>query len=121
MMDAVTLATAAVGAVVPYLAAGGTEVAKTAAKDLYGWLKGKLTLAGQEALADVETAPEDADAQATLRVQLRKLIEAEPSLAADLARLVEALPAAGHSQTATVSGKRHTVTQVIGSGNRSGM
>jgi hypothetical protein len=119
-MDPVTLATAATCALVPYLAAGGTEIAKTRAKDLYAWLKGKLTPAGREALADVQKAPDDKAAQGSLEMQIRKLLESQPSLVADLARLVAALPMAGPTQTATVSGIGHTVTQIVGDRNRVG-
>jgi hypothetical protein len=116
-LDPATLATAAVAALGPYLVAGGTEAAKTAGKDLYGWLKGKLTPGGNEALAEVERAPQDADAQGALRLQLRKQLEAEPALLAELARLLDALPRVGPVQKADVAGDGHVVQQVVGSGN----
>jgi formylglycine-generating enzyme required for sulfatase activity len=42
------------------------------------------------AVQDVAQMPEDEDVRAALRVQLRKLLEADPALAADLAPLAEA-------------------------------
>jgi hypothetical protein len=119
-MDPVTLAAGATGALVPYVAAGGAEVAKTAAKDLYAWLKGKLTADGRTALAKLEEAPADARRQGTLEAEIEDLLKAQPALAGELARLVESLPRAGHTQTATVSGKGHTVTQIVGDRNRVG-
>jgi len=41
--------------------------------------------AAEEAAAE----PDDPDAQAALRLQIRKILEADPALAAELARLVE--------------------------------
>lgn len=46
--------------------------------------------AAAEAAQDVAKAPEDADAQAVLRVQLRKILEADSSLAAEIAQMLEA-------------------------------
>ena len=115
-MDPVTLATAAVAALAPYLVAGGTEAAKQAGQDLYAWLKAKLTPAGKAALAEVERAPQDGDAQRALRLQLRKQLEAEPALLTELARLVEAPPRAGPVQKADVVGDRNVVQQVVGTG-----
>jgi hypothetical protein len=45
--------------------------------------------AAVEAAQDVAKAPEDADAQAVLRVQLRKILEADSSLAAEIAKILE--------------------------------
>lgn len=42
-----------------------------------------------EAVEDVTRTPEDPDAQASLRHQLRKLLEADPTLAAELASLIQ--------------------------------
>lgn len=116
-MDPTTLAPAAVSALVSALLEGGKEVARRVAPDLYGWLKAKLAPAGQAALAEVEQAPQDADAQGALRLQLRKQLEAQPALVAELARLVDALPRAGPVQKADVAGDHNVVNQVVGSGN----
>ncbi len=75
----------------------------------------------EEALGDLKAQPADADAQAALRVQLRKAIEADPTLAESLRRwLGEAEKQAakiGHTQTTTITGDNNRVNQIIGSGN----
>jgi hypothetical protein len=43
-----------------------------------------------EAVQEVAKAPEDVDAQAVLRVQLRKILEGDSSLAAEIAQILEA-------------------------------
>jgi len=45
--------------------------------------------AAAEALADLRRAPDDADAQAALRLQVRKLLAADAALAAQLADLLQ--------------------------------
>ncbi|GAA1747073.1 hypothetical protein ACBR40_13665 [Nonomuraea sp. AD125B] len=42
-----------------------------------------------EAIAELAQAPDDADLQAALRVQIRKALAADPGLAAEVARMVE--------------------------------
>mgnify|MGYP001462612441 CR=1 FL=1 len=90
MIDPVTLATAAVAFLTPYLVEGGKEAAKTAAKDVYGWLKGRLTGRAAEALGDLEQAPASEDNRADLRKQLAKALEADPALAAELQAMLPA-------------------------------
>jgi hemophore-related protein len=58
----------------------------------------------QAALEDFKAAPDDEDAQSALRLALKKLLEAEPEVEADLAQLVDA----------PVPGTTQTITQVIG-------
>src|SRR6185436_3675636 len=62
-------------------------------KEIWDRLRGKVEenprAAG--AVQDVVQTPEDEDVRAALRVQLRKLLEADPALAADLAPRVEAI------------------------------
>ncbi|HYO12314.1 MAG TPA: hypothetical protein VE685_03850 [Thermoanaerobaculia bacterium] len=87
----------------PYLVSGGEELVKAAgkavgegglemAKKLWARLRPKIEEkpAAAEAAQEVAKAPEDADAQGALRLQLRKILEADASLAAELAKLVEA-------------------------------
>jgi len=89
--------------VMPYLVSGGGELVKEAGKALGEkgpeWIKGlwaKLRPkveekpAAAEAVQDVAKAPEDADAQAALRLQLRKILEADAAFAAEIAKLLEA-------------------------------
>ena len=60
--------------------------------------------AALEAAQDVADAPEDEDLQATLRVQLKKLLIEDQSLAEDVSRWLEQGKAAGI--TVTASGER---------------
>jgi hypothetical protein len=127
MMDAAVLAASAVGVLAPYLVEGGKEAAKTMGKEaaaaglqLLGWLRERLTGAGGEALGDVEKEPADADAQAALRVQVKKLLEREPALAAELERLVseaEKERPAGVTQSNVQAGDQNRAANVSGSGN----
>ena len=77
------------------------------ASKLWGRLGPKLEArpAGREAAADLAAQPEDEDAQAALRVQLRKLLQDEPALQQELVALLK--EAGGSSTTTvTVSGNR---------------
>ena len=120
-----TMAATAVAAVVPYLVEAGKEGAKTLGKEaaagavqLLGWLKDRLTPGGREALAKLETAPDDADRQAALRVAVRDLLAADAGLRGELSRLLEAVPAAAIDQRLVQVGDHNTGVQVAGSGNR---
>ena len=119
MMDPVIVATAAVAVLSPYLVEGGKEATKTAAKDLYTWLKGKLTGRAAEALGDLEKAPASEDNQADLRKQLTKALEADPTLVADLRQLLPETSAAGvTTQTVDQSGSTNAkAAQVHGNRN----
>ncbi|HEX4961788.1 MAG TPA: hypothetical protein VF173_13175 [Thermoanaerobaculia bacterium] len=87
----------------PALTSGGGELVKEAGKKLgekgpellktlWAKLRPKVEEkpAAAEAVQDVAKAPEDADAQVALRVQLRKILEADSSLAAEIAQILEA-------------------------------
>ena len=126
MIGVVELAAATVTLVGPYLAKGAEELAKKVGEEagsrvvkLWDALRAKL--AGKEALADFEKQPEDADFQATLRVQLKKALEADPGFRAELAGLVEAIPEqdrAAIQQIANVTGDQNVTVQSAGAGNR---
>ncbi len=105
----------------PYLLKGGMELAKSAAGELGKKLsadswdglkrlaekiqqKAKAKPALQEALTDAQNAPDDEDAIAALRLQLRKLLSEDQALAAEIARLWDEAEAAG--VTVTASGDR---------------
>lgn len=105
----------------PYLLKGGMELAKSAAGELGKKLsadawdglkrlaekiqqKTKAKPALQEALTDAQNAPDDEDAIAALRLQLRKLLSEDQALAAEIARLWDEAKAAG--VTVTASGDR---------------
>ena len=90
----IELASAAVGALAPYLSAAGQKAAQalgaeaaTELRALWDWVKGKVKGGAAEALAE---APADAKAQAKLEGALEQVLAAEPALAAELRRLVEA-------------------------------
>jgi hypothetical protein len=94
-MDA--LATIVLGALVPYLVKVGQSVAKDAGEvvgtkieELYNVLKARFQgkPAAEEALADLEAKPTDEDAQTALRLQLKKQMNADESLAEELRKLV---------------------------------
>ncbi len=88
----------------PYLVSGGGELVAGAGKklgesgpeilkSLWAKLRPKVEEkpAAAEAAQDVAKSPEDPDTQAALRVQLRKSLEADSSLAAEIAKLLEAV------------------------------
>ena len=117
-------AAAAVTLVVPYLAAAGTEAAKTVGKEsagaaikLLGWLRDKLTGRAAEALGDLERSPDAEDNQADLRKQLAKLLEAEPHLHDELRALLQGPASTGPTITQTVQGSHAKGAQIHGDGN----
>lgn len=70
------------------LGAGVSEGARALWNRLWPQIEGNTAVAG--AARDLAAAPEDPDAQAQLRLQLKKLLESDTALAQDLARLLEA-------------------------------
>lgn len=87
----------------PALTSGGKELVKEAGKKLgkdgpemlkalWAKLQPKVEEkpAAAEAVQDVVKAPEDAAAQGALNMQLRKILEADSSLAAEIAKILEA-------------------------------
>jgi hypothetical protein len=110
------LAAATVTVLQPYLVVGATEVAKSAAKGLYDWVKGRF----EHQVTDLEKAPEDADAQAALRHALKKKLGEDPAVHAELSALVEEIARTnpGIVQTSTITGDGNVSNQVIGSGNQ---
>lgn len=119
MMDIPTVAaevTAALVPALPYLVTAGQKGAEVigeqlassvweTAKALWHKLRPVVEVSpmATEAVRDLAAAPDDADAQAALRVQLKKLLAADEGL---LKGLAEVLQAAGHPQDyrAAVSG-----------------
>jgi hypothetical protein len=98
----ITLATAAVAALLPYLTAAGKEAAKTVGKEtvevgmkLLGWMREKLTGHAKEALDDLVAQPDAEDNQADLRKQLAKLLDSHPELKPELQALVSQAQIAG--------------------------
>ncbi|MFC1465136.1 MAG: hypothetical protein ACFLMY_09830 [Candidatus Brachytrichaceae bacterium NZ_4S206] len=114
----ITQVTQGLAPFLPYLLKGGVEAAKAAAGELGkrlsadGWeglkkLAEKLQKKAEdkpalkEALADAQAAPQDEDALAALRVQLRKLLQDDPDLLAEAAQALTSVQAAGVTVTAT--------------------
>jgi hypothetical protein len=119
-MDIGALASSVTTALVPllpYLLKAGEKAAeetgKTVAGQSWEWAKSLWTKlkpeveakpAALEAAQDVAQAPEDEDLQVALRVQLKKLLTEDQSLAEEVSRWLEQGKAAGI--TVTASGER---------------
>lgn len=118
-MDAKLLADAVMiflAPALPFLVTGGEEAVRRAgkkigeegleiAKKLWEKLRPKVeeNPRAQEAATEAAAQPDDPDVQATLRLQVRKILEADAALAAELNRLIEAARR-GPSYQATVTG-----------------
>jgi len=109
--------TTALVPLLPYLLKAGEKAAEETGKAVAGqgweWAKSLWTKlkpeveakpAALEAAQDVAHAPEDEDLQAALRVQLKKLLTEDQSLAEEVSRWLEQGKAAGI--TVTASGER---------------
>ena len=119
-MDISALASSLTTALVPllpYLLKAGEKAAEETgktvadqslewAKSLWAKLKPKVDAkpAALEAAQDAAQTPDDADAQAALRMQLKKLLTEDQSLAEEVSRWLEQGKAAGNIVTA--SGER---------------
>ncbi len=106
----------------PYLLKGSIELAKSAAGELGKKLsadswEGLKKLAGRiqqkaaakpalhEALTDAQANPQDEDALAALRLQLKKLLQEDPGLLAEAQRLLAPIQTSG-TTVVTASGER---------------
>lgn len=109
-MDVATLTKDVVGFLtpfLPYLLKAGEKAAEgiwgqaawESAKTLWGKLRPKVEAkpAALEAVHDVAANPQDPDAAAALRLQMRKLLQDDQALAAEIARLW------GEAQAASVT------------------
>jgi hypothetical protein len=85
------VAATAVGILSSFLAKAGEAATKKVGEDIYQAVKARLgkKSATQETLTDLEKAPNDADFQAALRVQLRKLMAEDQTFAAQLHDLLQ--------------------------------
>ncbi len=118
-MDPVSLASAAVSFVTPYLIDFGKDAAKEAASDagksVWGWIKGRLTSpAGAEAVADAESAPEKPENVQALQAALTKALTKDPDAAAALAKLLSEHGASLSTQSANVIGDNNKIGQASG-------
>ena len=120
-MEPLSLATAAITALLPYLAEIGegaaTEIGKEAGGKLVGWLRAKLGERGGKALDDLAAEPNNADRQADLREQLAKALQANPAFARELVAMLPADARGTDIMTQTVSGAGAKGAQVKGSAN----
>ena len=73
--------------------------------------KVKAKEAAQEAAGDVAENPEDEDYQAVLRVQLKKILQGEPTLAAEIAEILS-------EDSLTETGGDNIQQDVSGTGNQ---
>ena len=121
-MDPVSIAAAVVSFLAPYLAEGGKAAAKKAGEALMAALERRFKgqPAAKEAVADMKATPQDPDAQATLRHQLKKALAADPEFLAELARLLEEAkveaPAAGFRAEVRGSGAVAQGTGAVAAG-----
>ncbi len=129
MVEPVTLTATAVALLAPYLAKGAEaaagklgEQAAAGVGKLVALVRGRLSgAAAAEALTELAAAPEDADAQGAVRLQLKKAIAADPAFAEELRQLVETVKAAGGDkvqQYVSVTGDNNKAAVVSGSGNK---
>lgn len=102
----------------PFLVKGGEDVVRQAgkklgeegldlAKKLWGKLRPKAEASPvvQAAVDEVAATPDNADAQENLSLQLRRALKADPNLAAELERMIEAAgPRLSHQATVHGSG-----------------
>jgi len=116
----------------PYLIKGGLEAGKAAAGKLgeptteKGWEKGqslwKLLSRHERVKQAAETAaglPEDADAQAALRLQIRLVLESEAALAKTLEKaMADLVQATREDRLVTISGNVSNSIIVTGNKNR---
>lgn len=100
----------------PYLVEGGKQLVAKAGEDLaegawdkvkalWGRLRSRVEAkpAAAEAVEDVAKTPEDEDAVAALRLQLKKILAEDEAFAAEIAELVKPL-VGGESYQATLIG-----------------
>jgi len=95
-MDPVTIGTAVVAFLSPYLVEGGKAAAKKAGEALVAAIERRFEdkPAARESLDDMKNDPQDDDFQAALRVQLKKTMKADEEFAVELAELLEEAKAA---------------------------
>ena len=108
------LIAAAVELVRPYLKKVGEGVGETVAEEslvagrkLIVWMKERLGGRAQEAVADLEAAPDNEDNAADLRKQLGRELEARPDLAEQFAEMVkDSIVSQGMSQVISGAGAK---------------
>ncbi len=126
----VSILTAFLAPFLPYLLKIGEKAAEGVGEKIGGdaWEKAKALwaklspkvvakAAAEEAAKDVANDPKDTDAQAALRLQLKKLLNQDPTLASDIARLFEEAKQTGSVTNVIASGERAVAIGGNASGN----
>jgi hypothetical protein len=121
MPDPITLATAAVAFLSPYLAdaakgAAGKlgEATVEGGKKLLSWLREKLSPEDGKDLDRLAADPANSDRQATLRVSLAEALAANPGLQPELDALLRTLPTFAATQSMNQVGDGNTGAQASG-------
>jgi hypothetical protein len=125
------LAAAAVHALVHYLSLATEEASKRVGSavverlaGLYRRVKARLTSpADKDALASLENAPTDPDAQGALRLAIKRVLIGDTAFGAELADLLTELRSAGFAavvQTSAITGDRNLNVQIAGNANQVG-
>ncbi|WP_182872869.1 hypothetical protein [Microbispora sp. H10670] len=74
-----------------------------------------------EVLAEIVEDPDDADLQAALRVQIRRILAQDPTMTAEVHKLLSQIPPTGTTIRITASGERsvaaHTITGGVHTGD----
>jgi hypothetical protein len=90
MIDPITLSTATIAVLTPYLVKGGEQLVSSAASDLWNKVKNIFTDSNDEkALTGLITQPSDSKAIAKAEYVLEKSLDNNPELLKELAKLVE--------------------------------
>ncbi|HCU22389.1 MAG TPA: hypothetical protein DF698_05785 [Candidatus Atribacteria bacterium] len=128
-MDLVILSTTAVTLISAFFSQAGKGFAKKAGEAAwkkteklfnYVTLKIKGNMSAEEALSDLKKTPDDLDARAALRVQLRKILSEDNEFAKELEKIVNTIKVAGGDiiiQQFTMSGGRADSVIQLGKGN----
>ncbi|HEX9074768.1 MAG TPA: hypothetical protein VF932_03280 [Anaerolineae bacterium] len=110
-MDPTVVAATVVSWLAPYIAKAGEVVTRKVGDELYTAIKSRVAdkPAAKEAIDDLEKAPGDADAQAALRLQIKKLLTEDKAFAAQLETMLNAAQAGGAQSTVNVTAKDRSV------------
>ena len=110
-MDPTVIAATVVSWLAPYIAKAGEVVTRKVGDELYTAIKSRVAdkPAAKEAIDDLEKAPGDADAQAALRLQIKKLLTEDKAFAAQLETMLNAAQAGGAQSTVNVTANDRSV------------
>ena len=121
--DPAALAQTLIDGLRPFLLAAGAEAAKEVGKKSVEWAEkawAKLRRHPKvaEAARDLAAAPDDPDALAALRLQIKKALQADPELARELAALVAQAGAASiQDRSVRIEGDVKGSVIITGDGN----